>query len=646
MNSSQTAAVLGSFLLFQLELISARMLLPLFGGSAYVWAASMTVFQGLLLAAYLYARWALRRFGTSYVKAHFALLALPLLFLPIRLHAGDGPPLLALLAALMKTVAVPFFVLSTTVPVLQSWQDEDSYVLFGASNSGALAALLCYPFLIEPFFPLDRQARAWAFLYIVYAVLMLMAPRSASVKTAGPGRVSPRLVFRWIALSAGPSAAMLAATNFLSFHFASVPLLWILPLTIYLATYVLNFKRDPWVPQPLFWPALLSAGLGAVLIALSSVVRKQLVLIIGGMALDLGILFALGMLCHRALCLSKPRSEEAPAFYAALGVGGWLGSLLVGIAVPCLGRYGANLGIDWTVAFLLCAAGWAAQTLLESRWKVWTFAASAAVGAAFALHGQGARGRTLEAWRNFYGVYRVEESGTLRRFVHGNTVHGLEYLDPARAAVPLAYYHEATPIARLLREQGARFKDAAVVGLGVGVLAAFGRDGQALDFYELDFDVVRAARERFGYLAASRARVKVVTGDARLSLSGPGPAYDLIVLDAFASDAMPAHLLTKEAFEVYLKRLAPGGLIVCNISSRLLDLKPVLGGAARALGLSAFFADYDRGSLGPEFFSCRWAALSRDAAWGERLSALGWEALPPGTPWTDQKASLLSALRL
>lgn len=687
----QTAAFLGSFLAFSIELIAARLLLPFHGGSAQVWSTAVMFYTATLYLGYRYARRALA--GASYGRAHLAFLGAPLLLFPIRLGApGGGPPAWEVVKALALSVGPAFFALSTTVPVLQNWlgrsgrelEDKEGYRLYAASNSGALAALLGYALLAEPLIPVSGQLRLWQAGYVFFIIIHLACLPSPGVlgegvpppPTAGSGlparpgaagqeraaAIEPRLTARWLALSAGTAAAMLAATNQLAFDFGSLPLIWILPLGIYLATFVANFKKNPWFPSGLHWCLL--AFLGIVMIpVMAAVLADHLiargmdllvkVAVLAGVAFQLSALFAVCMVGHRALAASRPEEASAPAFYSTLGLGGWLGAALIGVLAPILGRRAGGLWLDWGLALGLSMGGlilrdwdeWAAWgRRFKLRWLIFP-----ATLAAFIMIMR-PPGPVIETLRNFYGVYRVARQEMLIKLYHGNTVHGLQWENPARQGEPLAYYHRDSPLGLVFAIFGPKAKTVGVVGLGAGAIAAFGRPGQEITFYELDPDMEGLARRHFTYLKDSKARVRVVPGDARRTLSADsGALYDLLILDAFSSDAVPVHLLTREAFALYLKRLRPKGVIVCHISSRFVNLGSVLAAAALDLGLPAAGMKVPRGHTLPSGrLPSSWFAISRDPLNIAALKVNGWKEPSAKTAlkkvWTDDHASVLPVL--
>lgn len=670
----QALAFIGSFLAFCLELAAAKLLLPRFGGSAYVWTGAMMFFQGLLLLAYLYGRKA-----RLHPRAHAVVLALPFFFLPLTLPPSlpSSGPFVELLWALLRSVGAPFFVLSTTVVVAQSWlmksscaERTDGYFLYAASNAGAACALLAYPFLIEPLLGISAQGWLWRGLYAGYAALCLSTVpgwRAYLAEPAASGRApSARERALWLLLSAAPCAALLAATNLLSLDFAAVPLLWTAPLATYLLTFVLNFKREPWYPERLnrtmlpmfaFWAALCLIPIGLAFWFSQDSTPAQIL----GRMLDLGkfayvlfALFALSMIFHKSLASGRPSSERAMAeYYSWIAAGGLFGSVLVGLAVPYFGRHVGAVALDWVAVGALAFAA-----ILARDWeqispyrKTAAGLAALALCVAWAVAAAGSRSGTAYNLRNFYGIYSVRDQEGVRSLFHGNTEHGMQFLNPARQNEPLSYYGFSSPLGEAADALGSDWRSVGVVGLGAGSLAAYGRRGMAMDFYELDPDVVEIARRWFTHLRLSAANIRVVTGDGRLSLErAEGVAYDALILDAFSSGAVPIHLLTKDAFAVYLRRLKPDGVILLHVSNRYLDLRPVLAATARDLGLSAAAKrQLSAGPIEEGRVPSVWVAIGRNASMiGKLVEKKGWRDLSAGTSrataWTDRHASLLPAL--
>lgn len=682
---------LASFLTFCLELSSAKLLLPRFGGSAFVWTTCVMFFQALLLAAYASVRAAVGAFGTRrWSRVHLGLLVLPLFFFPLRLPAPliSAGPMTGLLWALARAAGVPFFVLSTTTLVLQGWAVHDgaedaldAYHLFGASNLGALAALVLYPFVLEPSLSLDAQSSLWLGSYAVYAVLQWPCrPRSAASARPASSAVEETLTVRrrvmWLLLAASPCAAMLATTNLLTFDFAAIPLLWTAPLAVYLGTFVLNFRRrrpdarrldSALLPLLGVWTALCLAG--AVLTVLHAgdstpVQTLRRLADVGKFGYVMAALFVVGMIGHRSLAESRPSGERATAeFYTWLGAGGLLGSLVIGVLTPVLGRGVSVLGLDWAAAGALAAAAVALRDWeffaglarrrprLAAGLAAWAVATVLLVAAARTAAVKSAG--VVFTRRNFYGVYTVVDRDGVREFFHGNTDHGMQSLDPARAREPLTYYNVHSPLAEAFAEFGARWRSIGVVGLGGGAIAAYGRAGQTMDFYELDPDVAVIAGRWFTYLKDCPATTRVITGDARLSLEhAPRASYDLLILDAFNSGAVPVHLLTVEALRLYLDRLPPDGLLLLHVSNRYLDLRPMLAASAAELGLhGAAKRLTQNGRVADDRVPSSWVALSRDARKADALvRSRGWTPLADcargARPWTDRHASLLPVLAL
>lgn len=672
----QALAFIGAFLAFCLELAAAKLLLPRFGGSAYVWTGAMMFFQGLLLVSYLYGRRA-----RLHPRAHAAVLILPFFFLPLTLPPAlpAAGPFTELLRCLILSVGTPFFVLSTTIVIAQSWlmksasaERADGYFLYAASNAGAACALLAYPFAIEPLLPLPAQGRLWLGLYAAYAGLCVSCAPSGAAARGEPAADGPAASRReramWVLLSAAPCAALLAATNLLSMDFAAVPLLWTAPLATYLLTFVLNFKREPWYPERLnraMLPAfavflalfLVPAGLAYWFSRDSSPAQVlSRVLDLGKFGYVLFALFALSMIFHRSLAASRPSSERAMSeFYSWIAAGGLLGSVLIGLAVPYFGRAVGAVALDWAAVGSLAAVGILTRDwdLIRPYRKTAAGLASLALALVAAVCAAGNHSGTVYSLRNFYGVYSVRDEGGVRSLYHGNTEHGVQFLDPARQGEPLSYYGFASPLGEAAETLGARWTSVAVVGLGAGSIAAYGRRGMAMDFYELDPDVAAIAERWFTHLRLSAAAIRVVTGDGRLSLErAEGASYDAIILDAFSSGTIPIHMLTEEAFASYLRRLKPGGVLLFHVSNRYLDLRPVLGAAARDLGLAAAAKRHlSAGPVEEGRVPSVWVAVSRDpAAIGKLIGTRGWRDLAAGPPraaaWTDRHASLLPALAL
>jgi SAM-dependent methyltransferase len=676
-----------SALLFVIQPMFAKMVLPFLGGTPAVWNTCMVFFQAALLAGYAYAHAAPTWLGVRrQTLLHFGLLLLPFVLLPLSIPSdwmppADANPIPWLLGLLSISVGLPFFVVSTSGPLLQRWfvatghtAGRDPYFLYSASNLGSMLALLSYPILLEPSFPLATQRWLWTVGYAIFVVLMSVcavavwrgarrmrkpsylpsvnspakhAKQRARQQVDSGSRTVQRL--RWIALAFVPSSLLLSVTTYLTTDIAAIPLLWVVPLAVYLFSFIIVFAPRPLVPH---WAMLRSMPLAVLLITivmLSQATEPVWILL----PLHVLALFIVAMVCHGELARLRPPPERLTEFYLLLSLGGVLGGLFNALLAPlvfhglveypliivaaCLLRPATVSGEaqdDKTEGFkilllrgasaltpgLLCAllilvarrAGWdkGLSGGVENQLTLGlTFGLPAVVCYTFlhrpVLFGvsigglflagamyQGVYGQTVYQERSFFGIHRVCEdaAGTQYQLVHGNTFHGLQFRDPQRARQPLLYYYRTGPIGQLFATFSG--KDAkpevAVVGLGAGSLAAYGEAGQRFTYYEIDPSVLHIARDAgyFTFLRDSKADVRVILGDARLTLRGaPDHCYGILVIDAFSSDAIPLHLLTREALDLYKEKLAPNGILAFNISNRYLDLEPVLGALAQDAGL-------------------------------------------------------------
>jgi spermidine synthase len=711
---------LGATLLFIVEPMFGKMALPLLGGSPAVWNTCMVFYQGALLAGYLYAHLAPKWLGVRRQAAfHLGLLVLILFTLPIGIFHGWTPPPTAnpvvwLLLLLLLSVGLPFFVVSTTAPLLQTWfahtghtSAHDPYFLYGASNLGSLLALVAYPMLIEPYLRLHHQSWVWTGGYVLLIALVALcgvllwqtsAPAgvAAGRRAAAPLNLSQRAW--WVLLAFAPSSLLLGVTSYLSTDIAAVPLLWIIPLVLYLLTFVLVFARKPLIPHHsmVFAEPFLLIVLAVIFfIGLKGAVWQAL-------PVHLLAFFCIAMVCHGELMHSRPSAHHLTEFYLWISVGGVLGGIfnallapilfnsvveypliivVASLLRPSLNPPAARLKSPWWdiilplfLAVLLVLLAWGFQMLpLKLKAYVLLSIACLAGGICYSFRFRPRRlaiglgvviiaggmfivqpERLLLQERNFFGVSKVTEdaAGRYHILTHGYTTHGAQSLDPARRREPLTYYHRNGPLGQVFAAfSGPKAKkELAIIGLGTGTIACYGQAGQRLSYYEIDPAIERIAREPryFTYLADCPAHVKVILGDARLSLrDAPGSFYDMIVLDAFSSDAIPLHLVTREAMSLYLSKLKEGGILVFHISNRYLDLKPVLGNLARDAGLVAL-SNFDLKQSDQEFAEKKmpsaWAVMARGT---EDLGRLAqdrrWQALPqrPGARiWTDDFSNI------
>jgi hypothetical protein len=642
---------LNALLLFLVQPMFARLLLPLLGGSPSVWTACMLFFQTALLAGYLYAHATVRLLGTRrQALLHVAIVFLPFLVLPISVasEAARGSatePIAWLLKTSTIAVGLPFVVLATSAPLLQRWFSatghaaaRDPYFLYAASNTGSFVALVSYPTLLEPALSLRNQTTIWAIGYGVAALLTVACAlvlrrgsrhenqQHAAIEPVTPLSHTRRL--RWIALSFVPSSLMLAVTAYLSTDVAPVPLLWTVPLALYLLTFILTFGSRAGAFVTASSRALPFSLLLVVLLLVQDSSLPSFWLTV---AVHLATFTLLAVLCHAALAADRPAPEHLTEFYLLLSVGGALGGIFNTLVAPYvftgIGEYPLLLGVGCLVLGLfgrgqrsgtslkawitpVAAAALVAGALAGQRWALLEPAFASvivviAIVLCFSLSRDALRfgtaillvvvahaslggahyGRVLYAERTFFGVYRVA-TDTSRRLItlfHGTTNHGRQHVGSATPE-PLTYYHRDSPIADVFRTRATSdTQSVGVIGLGVGSLAYYSRPGQQWWFYEIDPEVERIARDEryFGFLSACGDACRVIIGDARLTLGSHDVVHDVIVLDAFSSDAIPVHLMTREAIALYLSRLAPEGVLAFHISNRHLDLKPVLARLAR-----------------------------------------------------------------
>jgi len=664
---------LGAFLLFLVQPIIAKLILPQFGGGVAVWATCLVFFQVALLIGYAYAHLLVQRDRSGRLRlVHVALLMASLLVLPIVPHAAwtahlDTGPAWQILALLVVTVGAPFVLLATTSPLLQAWLAQrgarNPYRLFVVSNAASLAALVAYPWGVEPWLGTTMQALLWSLLYALYVVLASLiafigarrAPAAAQPAVAAPRSHGPgmRRLLGWMALAALASYELVAVTNHLTQNIPSMPMMWVLPLGAYLLTFTLCFDGERWYrPRPFRSAALIAVAAMCWMLDderfSHHLVLQTLVFVCG--------LFVVCMVCHGELARDRPAPAQLTRFYLCVAAGGALGGALVGLGAPMVlpGYFEVEIGLMLVTLAVLWRS--------SRRSRVWAAAcASVMLGAAATATYRidDATSDVVSMSRDFYGVLRVRqlgsarEPGTLeRRLIHGSVLHGQQFLDDDLRRLPTSYYVPSSGIGRLLRALDARPIRVGVVGLGAGTIAAYGKPGDRYTFFEIDPAVAEVAREHFSFLADSPATVEVRLGDGRLQLQRDAALrFDALAVDAFSGDSIPVHLLTREAVALYLERLTPDGVIALHISNRYLDLRPVVLRIARELDLAlAWVEDPLYQGDGPEKASSDWILLAQRRAMLERpLVRDGTRALPPlppGRPWTDDYSNIAQVISL
>jgi len=587
-----TAIALSAALLFVIEPVAAKALLPEFGGSAGVWIACVLFFQVTLLLGYLYAYVLTRTLpAKAQAAVHVALLAASVWLVPWHppVARAGGNPSLAIVVILAASIGLPFFALCTTSPLLQSWYSQSGggqsgarfpYRLFALSNAASLVALLAYPVGIEPLLTLSHQFLAWSAGFLIFAALAAVCALGARGAAAAADEKTPHRPLLWIALAACAAALWPAVSNHLSQEVAAIPLLWVEPLSIYLLSFILCFEGRGWY-NPRLYRVLLPLACIAFAWRLQGAA--------GGIAWELPIvgaaLFVCCMFCHGELARLKPEPKHGLAFfYLMVALGGALGAAFVGLFAPNVFRTYLELPVGVVACIVL------SLPLLYGRGTPRQLLRLSLVGAVAITVAYRFAGREdLVQTRNFYGTLQVAESGAggdkIRTLYNGTIRHGIQYQDPLRSRIAAAYYAPESGIGQAMRwlphPQPWRV---GVVGLGTGTLALYGRPGDSFRFYDINPAVIDVAWRYFHYLSESAAKIETVVSDGRLGLERePAHSLNMIALDAFSGDSIPIHLLTREAFQMYFDRLAPGGVVAIHVTNRYLDIAAVVTALAADL---------------------------------------------------------------
>ena len=662
-----------AFLLFLVQPIIAKQILPWFGGSAAVWTTCLVFFQFLLLAGYAYSDWTTRRLAPRrQVAVHIALLVLSLVSLPIVADAswkpaGDEDPTWRILGLLAFTIGLPYFLLSTTGPLVQAWfartfPSGTVYRLFALSNFGSLLALLSYPFFFEFWVATKVQAWGWSAAYAAFVALCAASavysarsqPRAAAFVTAdneGPAGPAPTAgaYAAWLLLSAMGSFMLLAVTNHITHDVASVPFLWVLPLTLYLLSFILCFEGRGWYRRSIFLGPLL-----VVVAAMAWALHEErgIMDIKEAVPLNLVGLFVMCMFFHGELAAVKPAPRYLTRFYLMVSLGGALGGVAVGLVAVKLFNTYYEFGIGLVLTLLIAAF---VTRFMHSVVPMVTLAAVGFTGFHIYQYIGTLTGNTRVMTRNFYGTLRVKDTGpeddktAVRRLMHGVIMHGEQYLAPEKRGEPTTYYGVTSGIGRAIRtlESGTPLR-VGVVGLGTGTLATYGRKNDVYRFYEINPQVVQVARTEFSFLGDSGAAIETVLGDARLALEREAPQhYDVLAIDAFSSDSIPVHLITREAMAVYFRHMKPGGVVAFHVTNRFLHLAPVIKRIADEQQLhTALIADDAEES---DLASTDWVLVTRDRAFVERpviaRFASKIEEIPELGVWTDDFNNLFQILK-
>ncbi len=670
--------LLSAFLLFLVQPIIAKQILPWFGGTSAVWTTCLVFFQVVLLAGYTYSHLTTRYLSfKQQARLHIALLAVSLLFLPIipseaLKPAAGADAALRIVVLLFATIGLPYFLLSSTGPLLQKWvaprfPEKSVYRLFALSNFGSLIGLLAFPFAIEPFSTSFAQSIVWSVAYAMFAVAcaasawkasqsVVASGAAANAIAADPEGPAPRLsdYALWLAFAALGSVLLLATTSHITQNIASVPFLWVLPLSLYLLSFVIAFEGRQgrgWYQRAWFlFPTLL------LLVAMAAGLEANR----GVLDVSLAVpLYTVGMMmaaffCNGELAVSKPVPRYLTHFYLTISLGGALGGMLVGLVAPRV----FPTYFELPVALVLLAS-LAVFVARKTRWLIGPAIVATLATAWFGSEYIGfLRDDVVYMHRNFYGTLRVKEQGEgdkqVRRLLHGVILHGEQQTINATRLEPGTYYARTSGVGRAIEaKQNQGPVRLGFVGLGVGTLSAYGRAGDVVRFYELDPDVLALAKTQFSYLSSSPATIEFVIGDARLSmerelLSGARQRYDVLAIDAFSSDSIPVHLITSEATALFFQHLNPDGILAYHISNRFLDLKPVLANIAQANNLSVRLIT-DSPDDGSTASITDWVLLARSpAAFDDERLAEVVEAIDPNphfSLWTDQFNNLIDVLK-
>jgi hypothetical protein len=713
---------LSALLLFVVQPMFAKMILPKLGGSPSVWSVAMVFFQGMLLAGYAYAHALTRMLGLSRAAlVHLVVLSGALLMQPIAVAQGwNAPPesgqAFWLIGLFGVSVGLPFFAIAGNAPLLQAWfarsghnHAADPYFLYSASNLGSFGALILYPVLFEPFLTLREQSVAWTVGFIVLAAMIGIAATFALRNGAAAGAVpfaqsharpDWRQRWIWMGLAFVPSALLVAVTAHIATDIASAPFLWVVPLSLYLLTFIIVFQRRPLIRHDivlLFLPMLVAP------IAVSVMSDRPSSSLWLTVVLHLVFFFVASMACHGELARRRPQAADLTEFYLFISVGGVIGGIFAGLLAPvifstvleypilivaslfCLPALYARswrsnardallvaavvavLAIPDLLGFSIrylpmavyqIALGLAALAIILLRYR--PAASIAAVVGAMVLSvlyvGDMAGG---ESYRSFFGVNKIAEvmSGQYRTLTHGTTLHGAERIRNADGAPyagrpePSTYYYPGSPMDEALMVTRGALGNlrVAIVGLGTGSLACHAEPGEDWRFYEIDREVMWIAQNRFRFLSECTPRAPVIIGDARLTLARePAGRFDVILVDAFSSDAIPVHLLTKEAIAGYIEKLSPHGVLIFHLSNRHMDLRPILANAAAANGLTTVAKRIlvDRNAMLRLRTSSSVAAVARSSADLEHLTKTGWTLRRPTTArvWTDDYSNVLGAV--
>jgi spermidine synthase len=673
----------GAFLLFQVQPLIGKFILPWYGGGPAVWTTCMLFFQVFLLGGYAWAHFSARRLTRrNQAIAQLVILAAALALMPIT--PGEkwkpGPeinPTLHILGLLAANLGLAYFLVSTTGPLMQEWYSllypgAFPYRLYALSNVGSLLALVSYPFLVETRFTRCQQATFWGWGLVLYG--LCLAACAWKLYKANPARrtmdaggedtdlaPSAGLKMLWIALPACASALLLATTNKICQDVAVIPFLWIVPLALYLLSFIIAFDSPRWYRRWLYM-IFLTASSGAAWWVLkqgaNAPIHHQLI------AFSTALFFA-SMVCHGELFRLKPHPRHLTSYYLMISAGGAIGGIFVAVIAPQIFvsfiEFHWSLWGCWLLLLVLCLRDGSGLRVARVQIPAWSYVTFFLLwlGGVLYVEARGDLAVPITQSRNFYGTLRVFEHHPENRtshyylLKHGRITHGMQFLDPEQAKWPTTYFCEESGVGLALRHYPRQENmKIGVVGLGTGTLAAYGKKGDSIRIYEINPDVKALASSHFHYVADCPAKVDIIMGDARLSMEREPPQdFDVLILDAFSSDAIPVHLLTREAFGIYMRHVRPDGIFAVHISNRYLDLQPVVDNLADHYHLKTATIDYEETDDNWWNSSSTWALMTKNEGFLKKNEIAKATSKPKGRPndakvplWTDDFASLFQIL--
>jgi len=708
--------LLSASLLFAIQPIFSKMILPLLGGSSHVWNTAMLFFQLTLLAGYAYAhattRWLSVRMQSIIqilLLVGFAALLPVTIAENTEILEGESPTFWQL-GLMLTTIGGPFFVLAASAPMIQRWffetghpEAHNPYFLYAASNFGSMAALLAYPTLIEPLLSLKQQSISWAYGYGCLILLTIACASLSGVRKhkkhkeeGAKEKITLSQSLTWLGLAAIPSSLMLGVTTFITTDVASVPLLWIIPLALYLGTFIIVFSRKNWISQNTISTIQKTLFICLVpLLMLPAVFGHVLVIL----ALHISLFFVCALVCHKKLADLKPGAANLTAFYLLMSAGGAIGGIFNTIIAPALfvvpieyplALIGSLIvfaladktsflksknALIMSVAFII---GWSLILsftpsgdfvkqiftivvifgLLLSTIHSWLFIAAITIFMFFFTPGSvnQTEWELIHQDRNFFGVVKIYESENTRHFLHGTTEHGVQSLDESNRLKPLSYYGPDSPIGEIisLYDDNSGEQKIAVLGLGIGTVACFAKENRSFDFFEINPKVIEIAQDPkyFSYLSDCGSPYDIILGDGRLEIAKkPNDFYDIMIMDAFSSDNIPIHTLTIEALEMYMEKLKEDGVLVLHISNRYLDIEPFLALAGEELGIQAYRHMSKVEKIvddGIKYNASHCVAFTKNEEHLSEITAQGWSKARERDdikPWTDQYSNIFKAIK-